>query len=141
MAKQTPILIKSFNTDAAVPRLNLALVASTVNPGNVKAPAAAGAVAFVGVSQEPTPSFFDATRPNNCAVMVAGVCQIETDGSAVVNAGDYLTIANATGQAKSAAIGFGGAAVQQIVGIALNSVAATAGLFVDVLIQPFLHKP
>lgn len=141
MAKQTPILLKTFSADAAVPRANLALVMSGTNAGNVAAPGAAGATKFIGVSQEPTPSSFDSAKPHNLSVMTDGIAQIESDGSATITAGDYVTIANTTGQIKSQVPGFGGAAVQQLLGLALNSVAATAGLLVDVQLQPMLHKP
>lgn len=141
MAKQTPILNKSFTADAAVPRANLCLVMSGVNAGNVAAPGAADATKFVGVSQEPSPSALDSSKPHTVALMVAGLAQIESDGSAPITAGDYVAIGNVTGQIKTVTPAFGGATLKGVVGIALNTVAATAGLLVDVLLQPMLHKP
>jgi|SRR5579862_2153864 len=139
MARQTPILIKSFPADTAIAGANLALVTSNVNPGNVMLPAAARTTKFIGVSNEPSAN--DAT--NALAVMVAGIAQIQSDGSAVITAGDDLEIANAAGQVRTvvpaapAAPGVTGNWVErQIIGKALSSIAATAGLLVDVLIQP-----
>lgn len=141
MAKQTPVLVKSFTADAAVPRANLCLVWSGTNAGNVAAPGAAGATKFAGVSQHPTPSVQDSAKPHTLDLMLAGIAQIESDGSATIAAGDYLIIANATGQVKTQAPAFAGAANMEIVGKALNSVAATAGLLVDVLLSPMLIRP
>lgn len=135
MAKQTPVLIKTFTADAAVLRANLALVMSPTNAGNVAAPAAAGATKFVGVSQGPS----DAN--NVVSAMTHGIAQIESDGSAVINAGDYVGIANITGQIKTVAPAFAGATLAEILGITLSSAAAVAGLLVDVDLQPMLHKP
>lgn len=135
--KQTPVLIKTFCNDAAQTSQNLCVVASGTNAGNVMAPGAAGATKFVGVTQEPTGN--DSSNPQ--AVMVAGIAQVRSDGSAVIAAGDYLTIADTTGRVKTQAPGFGGATVTELVGMALSSAAATADLLVDMLIQPMLIKP
>ena len=142
MAKQTPILKKSFQADSIITSANLALTMSLANPDNVTLPPAAGATKFIGISDEPTMSNFNSSDPNALAVVTHGIAQVQSDGSAVVTAGDYLIIANTSGQAKTLATpGFAGTTVEEIIGIALNSVAATAGLLIDFLIQPMLVKP
>jgi hypothetical protein len=71
-------------------------------------------------------------------VQVAGIAQIQTDGSAAINAGDYVAIANTNGQIKSVTPA-SGTNVRQIVGIALSAATNTAGLLVDVLLQPNVY--
>ena len=135
MAKQTPILVKSFAADTAISTVNVCVVASGANAGNVALPAGALATKFVGVTQEPVQS---GSLTNEIAVQVAGIAQIQTDGSANITAGDYLAIANASGQVKTVAPA-SGAVVRQLVGIAISSAANTAGLLVDVLMQPMVY--
>lgn len=133
MAKQIPVLNKSFTFDAAITGFNLIAVASLANPGNAKLPAAALAIGFLGVTQEPT-----STTLNNATVMTHGIAQIQSDGSAPVVAGDLIAVANASGQGKTV-VPATGTAVRLTVGIALNSVAATAGLLIDVILQPNVY--
>ena len=135
MAKQTPLLIKSFNADAGLNSANVCVVMSLTNAGNVTLPAAALATKFVGVALEGIPTGSVST---SIAIQVAGVAQIQTDGSLTITAGDYLAIANASGQIKTV-VPATGAVVRELVGIALNSVANTAGLLVDVLLQPMVY--
>ena len=135
MAKQTPILVKSFAADTAISNVNVCVVASGTNAGNVALPGGALATKFVGITQEPVQS---GSLTNEIAVQVAGIAQIQTDGSANITAGDYLAIANTTGQVKTVTPA-SGAVVRQLVGIALSSAANTAGLLVDVLMQPMVY--
>ena len=135
MAKQTPILIKSFAADTAIANVNVCVVASGSNAGNVALPAGALATKFVGITQEAVQS---GSLTNEIAVQVAGIAQIQTDGSANITSGDYLAIANATGQVKTV-VPASGAVVRQLVGIAISSAANTAGLLVDVLLQPMVY--
>ncbi len=135
MAKQTPVLIKSFGGDTAIASANVCVVASGTNAGNVALPGGALAVKFIGVTQEPVAA---SSTSNELAVMVAGIAQVQSDGSASVTAGDYLVIANSSGQVKSVTPA-SGTNLRQVVGIALNSAVNTAGLLIDMLIQPAVY--
>ena len=135
MAKQTPILVKSFAADTAIANTNVCVVASGSNAGNVALPGGALATKFVGVTFESVPS---GSSTNELAVQVAGIAQIQSDGSAVITSGDYLAIANSSGQVKTVAPATG-TNVRELVGIALSSATNTAGLLVDVLIQPNVY--
>jgi len=135
MARQTPILVKSFAADTAIANANVCVVASGTNAGNVALPGGALATKFVGVTSEPVAS---GSSTNELGVIVAGIAQIQTDGSASITAGDYLAIANTSGQIKTVAPA-SGTNLRELVGIALSSAANTAGLLVDVLIQPMVY--
>lgn len=135
MAKQTPLLVKSFAADTALANANVCVVASSANAGNVMLPGGALATKLVGVAQEPAQT---GSATNAVAVQVAGIAQIQTDGSAAINAGDYVAIANTSGQVK-AVTPASGTNVRQIVGIALSGATTTAGLLVDVLLQPMVY--
>ena len=135
MARQTPILMKTFAADTALASANVCVVASGTNAGNVALPGGALATKFVGVAQESVPS---SSTSNAVTVEVAGIAQIQTDGSAAITAGDYVAIANASGQIKSVTPATG-TNVRELVGIALSSAANTAGLLVDVLLQPMVY--
>ena len=135
MAKQTPLLVKSFAADTAISSANVCVVASGTNAGNVALPGGALATKFIGVTFEPVQTN---SLTNEIAVQVSGIAQIQTDGSATIAAGDYLAIANSSGQIKSVSPATGTNA-REIVGIALNSAANTAGLLVDVLLQPNVY--
>lgn len=135
MAKQTPILIKSFAADSGVNSASVCVVMSGTNAGNVALPGAALATKFTGVTLEGIPT---GSGTNEIAVQVAGIAQVQTDGSAIITAGDYLAIANTSGQVKTV-VPASGTNVREIVGIALNSVGNTAGLLVDMLIQPCVY--
>jgi hypothetical protein len=135
MARQTPLLVKTFPADTAISSANVCVVMSGTNAGNVALPGGALATKFAGVAQEPAQS---GSQTNAVAVQLAGIAQIQTDGSAAITAGDYVAIANTSGQIKTVAPA-SGSNVRQIVGIALNSVTNTAGLLVDVLLQPMVY--
>ncbi len=132
MAKQTPILIKTFGADSGVSAANVCVVASGTNAGNVALPGAALATKFVGVTME------GASGASEAGVMIAGVAQIQSDGSAAIAAGDYVAIGNTSGQIKTVTPA-SGTNVREIIGIALSGAANTAGLLVDVLIQPMVY--
>ncbi|MEP6756640.1 MAG: hypothetical protein ABJA67_14135 [Chthonomonadales bacterium] len=135
MAKQTPVLLKTFAADTALANANVCVVASGTNAGNVALPGGALATKFVGVVQEAVPA---SSSTNAVTVEIAGIAQIQTDGSASITSGDYVAIANATGQIKSVTPA-SGSNVRELVGIALSSSANTAGLLVDVLLQPMVY--
>jgi hypothetical protein len=135
MAKQTSLLEKTFVADQVLSSAGVCVVMSGTNEGNVTLPSGALATKFVGVVQEATQS---GSRSKAIAVQVAGVAQIQSDGSAAIQAGDYVAIANNSGQVKSVAPA-SGTNVRQIVGIALNAATNAAGLLVDVLLQPMVY--
>ena len=135
MAKQTVILAKTFTADSGVNGIGQCVVMSGTNPGNVALPGAALATKFVGVTLEPIPSN---SNTNAISVLTAGIAQVQTDGSAAITAGDYLAIANTSGQVKTVSPSSGTNA-RQIVGVALSSATANAGLLVDLLIQPMTY--
>ena len=135
MARQTPILVKSFAADTAIANVNVCVVASGTNAGNVALPGASLATKFVGVTAE---SVASGSTTNELGVIVAGIAQIQTDGSAAINAGDYVAIGNTSGQIRTVSPATG-TNVRELVGIALSGAANTAGLLVDVLIQPMVY--
>jgi hypothetical protein len=135
MAKQTPLLVKSFAADTAIAASEVCVVMSGTNAGNVALPGAALATKFVGVVQEPVAS---GSTTKAVAVQVAGIARIQTDGSAAISAGDYVAIANTSGQIKTVTPA-SGTNLRQIVGIALSGATNTAGLLVDVLLQPMVY--
>ena len=135
MAKQTPGLIKKFAAATAIAGMNVCVVMSGTNAGNVALPGGALATKFAGVVREPVGS---GSSTKAIAVQISGIAQIESDGSAGVTAGDFVAIANASGQIKSVTPA-SGTNVRELVGVALNSAAATAGLLVDVLLQPNVY--
>jgi len=53
---------------------------------------------------------------NNVAVQEDGIALLESDGSAVMNPGDYVIMVITTGRVKSQAIAAGSATVYQIIG-------------------------
>ena len=135
MSRQTPILEKTFCADTAIASANLCVVASGVAEGNVALPGGALATKFVGVTLEAVQS---GSKTNAIGVQVAGIAQIQTDGSASINSGDYVAIANSGGQIKTVAPAAGTNA-RQVVGVALSSASNVAGLLVDVLLQPMVY--
>ena len=135
MAKQTPILVKSFIADSGVSSANVCVVMSGGNAGNVALPGAALATKFVGVTTEGIPTN---STSSEIGVQVAGIAQIQSDGSASIAAGDYVAIANASGQIKTV-VPATGTNVRELVGIALSGATNAAGLLVDVLIQPQVY--
>ncbi len=135
MAKQTPLFVKTFQADTAIANANVVVVASGTNAGNVALPAAANATKIVGVTLEAVPS---GSATNSLPIQTDGIAQIQTDGAASIAAGDYLAVANSSGQIKTV-VPATGTVVRQLVGIALSSAANTAGLLVDVLLQPNVY--
>ncbi len=135
MAKQTPLLVKTFGADSGIASPNVCVVMSGANPGNVALPGGALAAGIVGVTAE---GLAANSTTKQIAVQVAGIAQVVTDGSAAISPGDYVAIANTSGQVKTV-VPASGTNVRQIVGIALSGATATAGLLVDVLIQPMVY--
>lgn len=135
MAKQTPVLVKSFAADTAIANANVCVVMSGANAGNVALPGGAMATKFAGVALEAVQS---GSATNEIAVQVAEIAQIQTDGSAVIAAGDYVAVANTSGQIKTVTPATG-TNLREIVGIALSGATNTAGLLVDVLLQPNIY--
>lgn len=135
MAKQTPLLQKTFAADTAISAANVCVVMSGANAGNVALPAGALATKFVGVTLEPVAS---GSSTNAVGVQVSGIAQIQSDGSAAINPGDFVAIANSSGQVKTVTPA-SGTNVRQLVGIALSGATNAAGLLVDVLLLPAVY--
>lgn len=130
--------IQTFAAEAAVAGSNLAVVYSTAHSRTVKMPGGALAVGFAGITTEASSS--DAS--NTLAVQIGGVAQVTSDGSAVINPGDELAIANTSGQVKTfvvAAPSSGEGTVREVLGVALCAAPATAGALVDMRIQPHIY--
>jgi hypothetical protein len=74
------------------------VVMDAVNRGDVKLPASPPEPTGVGASVETV------SPANSLAVQLAGVAVLESDGSAIINPGDYLVASGTTGQVKTQAI-------------------------------------
>jgi hypothetical protein len=134
MAKRIKLLSATFPcaaNAAIVAKRGLTMDAST--RGNVKLPASTPEKTFVGVAVANQ-------SPSGVEVQTHGIAEIESDGSAVVNPGDYLILVGTTGRCKAQAIAAGSAATYNIIGMCVNDaqVAATAGLIVQVQLGPFI---
>ena len=132
MARQTPVLVKSFPGDTQI-AINTVVVASGTNAGNVALPGAAGARGIIGVTQQ----MFDGAAYG--PVIVVGVAQCRTLTGTAINFGDLLKVADAAGRVtKAVPVATGGANVRGVVGTALQSIASTAPTdsLIDVLLSP-----
>lgn len=136
--KQTPILTKTFNSDVAVVA-NRVVVVGTASTGlglggSVKYPAAARAVKIVGVTWQAS------DNEKTVDVVVAGIVQIASDGSAAIAIGDTVEVADTGGQIRTVVLTApatpgtqGNWILRQLVGTALSGAAnAAAGALVDV---------
>lgn len=113
--------------DAGIPQ-NAVVVMDAANPGNVKLPAATPELTAVGVT------FANQNPGGNVTVQTDGIATVATDGSAVINPGDYVIASNALGQVKTHAIVAGAVTVYNIIGqcVEQKQVPATAGLTLGV---------
>lgn len=118
------------------------LVMDAVNRGNAKLPASPPEPTFIGAAIE-------TVVPGESAVSVqlAGICVLQSDGSAVINPGDYLVVTGTTGQVHSQAIAVPAAPGTQanwnlynIIGMCVDSaqIPAVAGSPVSVRLGPFV---
>lgn len=130
-AYQRPIL------DVTFPAVDTGIVAGAVvvmgTDGRVVLPSATAVTKIVGVANEAVAN----TSVSGVSVRIAGIAECISDGSAVINEGDYLVIADNTGKVKTATMANTGA-LNGVVGLALTPCASTSGLKVDVLLQPGL---
>ena len=132
MARQTPVLVKSFPGDTTIP-LNTVVVASAANAGSVRLPSAVGATGIIGVTQQT----FD--NANYGPVILQGIAQCRLLTGTAINFGDPVKIADTSGRVtKAVPVATGGANVRGIVGIAMQSMPSTAptDTLIDVLLQP-----
>ena len=130
MARQTPVLVKSFPGDSIV-AINTVVVASGANAGNVKAPGAAGATGIIGVTQQA----FDGNGYG--PVVLSGIAQCRILTGTAINFGDAVKVADTSGRVtKAVPVATGGANVRGQVGIAMQSALATAptDTLIDVLL-------
>jgi hypothetical protein len=101
--------------------------------GNAKFPAATPEAA-IGVTMEKQ------SAANNISVQIAGVAIVESDGSAVINPGDFLVCDGAAdGRVKSQALA-DGTTKYFILGMCVDAaqIPATAGALVSVRLNPFV---
>ena len=132
MARQTPVLVKSFGADTAL-ILNTVVVASAANAGNVRLPPNPGAAAIIGVTQQNT------DNANYAPIVMQGIAQCRILTGTAINFGDIIKIADAAGRVtKAVPVANGGANVRGVVGIAMQSLAAGAptDTLLDVLLAP-----
>lgn len=136
MAKQTPILVKSFPGDVppnGLPlSINTAVVFSSVNAGNVSA-GSAGALGTVGVVEQN----FD--RNNYGAVRMAGIAQCRTLTGTAINIGDRVKIGDTNGRVTKLTPAAAGAGVLKgVVGMAMSAVVAgdPSDTLIDVWLTP-----
>jgi hypothetical protein len=117
------------------------VVMDATNRGDVKLPASTPESTAVGASAE------NISPANNVAVQLAGVAVLESDGSAIINPGDYLVASGTTGQIKTQAIAVPASPGVQanwnlynIIGMCVDDgqIAAVAGSPVAVRLGPFL---
>jgi hypothetical protein len=115
------------------------IVQDATTKGQVKLPAATAELTFVGITID------QSTKAGNVRAQKLGMAEIESDGSAVINPGDWLVlVGNASialaGRCKAQAIAAGSANVYNIIGrcVNKNQVAATAGLVVECEIGAFI---
>ena len=130
MARQTPVLVKSFGGDTIV-AANTVVVASGANVGNVKLPGAAGAAGVIGVTQQT----FDGNAYG--PVIVSGIAQCRMLTGTAINFGDIVKIADTSGRVtKAVPVATSGANVRGQIGIAMQSLASSAptDTLIDVLL-------
>jgi hypothetical protein len=117
------------------------VVMDAANRGNVKLPGSPTEATSVGASVE------RASAGGGVSVQIAGVAVLESDGSAVINPGDYLVASATTGQVKSQALAVpatpgtaGNWNMYNIIGMCVDEavIPATAGAPVSVRLGPFV---
>jgi hypothetical protein len=130
-----PILDQTFTADMAV-NANVVVVASGTNMGNVKIPAAAGALSIIGVT------VLAADNNNVCTVRTHGVAQCRILTGTAINVGDQVKIADSNGRvtkiSPAAGSSVSGATLKGVVGTALSAVGsgAASDTLLDVLLTP-----
>jgi hypothetical protein len=122
-------------TDAAGVLIFRAVVQDAA-AGDVKKPAAANAVGFVGVTQE-------AQAIQNRSVLVKEAGRTFVVAAGAIAVGDYVNIADATGKVASCNATViaapGAASATYVLGVARTAAAADGDL-IEVEIQPFVAK-
>jgi hypothetical protein len=132
MAQQTPIgLDKSYEATAQLPVNSLVKLNAT--GAMILTTAATDVPIGMVVANN------GANAPFQCTVRLAGIAQAISDGTATITPGARLVAsAGTSGSVVTDASTLGTVNKKRSIGIALTVVAATAGLLVDVLIQPEL---
>ena len=132
MARQTPVLVKSFGADTPLV-LNTVVVASASNAGNVRLPPNPGAAGIIGVTQQNT------DNANYAPIVMQGIAQCRILTGTAINMGDIIKIADTMGRVtKAVPVATGGANARGIVGIAMQSLSSGAATdtLLDVLLAP-----
>lgn len=107
------------------------VVMDGTNKGDVKLPAATPEKTVVGVTIEKI------SAANNVDVQMFGVAMVESDGTAVINPGDYVICGGgADGRVKTQAIAAGSVNLYDVIGMCVDDgqIPATAGAYVSVLL-------
>lgn len=132
MAKQTPVLVKSFPGDTQI-AANTVVVKSGTNTNNVMLPGAAGAAGIIGVTQQQ----FDTN--NYGPVVLAGIVQCRFLTGTAIAFGDIVKIGDTSGRVtKAVPVATAGANVRGQVGIAMQAKASgdATDTLIDVLLAP-----
>lgn len=124
---QTPELQKTMEADASIGK-NLCVKQDSNGRATL---CGADDTNFLGVTIETGKT----EAPFTVGIEMRGIVQIKSDGSAAITPGDLIVCA-AGGKVKKRTIA-SGTTNRLVIGRAMNSVAATADLLVDVNLGPF----
>jgi len=129
MARQTPVLVKTYTGDTALP-INTVVVASGTNAGNVSLPGAAGALGIIGVTQQPS------DNQNVAPVVQVGIVQCRFLTGTAIAFGNYVKIADVFGRVTKSTPG--STTAKGLVGTAMSAKAAgdATDTLIDVLFTP-----
>lgn len=134
MSRQIDLGSDTYPFTGTAPAAKRVVVFDGTTHGNVMLPSASPEAKACGVTKE------KGSAGGNVAVQLAGIAIVESDGSAVINPGDWITYVGTTGRVKAQALSAGSSAVYPIIGKCVDQkqIPATAGEIVSVLLQPFL---
>ena len=113
-------------TDTGVVEGAVVVVTTT---GVAALPAAAASATVIGVSRETFQ-----TSTHGITVRILGVANCISDGSAAIDEGDIVEVADNTGKIKTVTANFNGSTNASVVGRAITAAANTSGLRVKVLL-------
>ena len=125
--KQVPILDLPFEADAQLD----ANTAFALDSNGRATAAGADDTKAVGIVISNNGS----SAPFMITGRVAGIGQLKSDGTATVAPGDKIVTAS-SGKGKKRSLA-SGSTLRRVLGLALNNVAASADLLIDVLIGPY----
>jgi hypothetical protein len=129
MAKQVPVLDITFESASLLTANTIAALNTTTGLAEA---AGADDTELIGVVVENNGA---TAAPYFCKVRVNGIAQVKSDGTGAIAPGDQITSA-ASGKGKKRTPA-SGSVLRRILGTALNNVAATADLLIDVFLHPY----